>query len=315
MAQLEGDLAEVLDLINRAVDEAGDDREALLHALMWQAYMLEIAGREDDGYDALLRARELLRPDDPRVLRVMVMTAYAYFAEIRGDPAALRLLEEAAALEGDDLIPSAGWGAGSLLGRCLMSADDLEPARRMLEDRLRRAGDVGDDEGRVSLLVFLAWLEVRAGRLDVALAHAEEASAIQESRAGGFALVAAYRGDLELAREVAERVLATSEAHGDTILVGGNRAVLGFVEFSRGQPRGRRGLVLAADGSVPDREGRRSRASRKDPSAGCDRGADRARSADGGGGALARVGGHRQAVRPAPDSCDGGPVPGADRGD
>jgi DNA-binding CsgD family transcriptional regulator len=234
MAQLEGDLAEVLDLINRAVEEAGDDREALLQALMWQAYMLEVAGREDDGYDALLRARELLRPNDPRVLRVMVMTAYAYFAEVRGDPAALRLLEEAAALEGDDMIPSAGWGAGSVLGRCLMSADDLEPARRMLEDRLRRAGDVGDDEGRVSLLVFLASLEIRAGRLDVALAHAAEASAIQESRAGGFALVAAYRGDLELAREVAERALATSESYGDTILIGVNRAVLGFVEFSRG---------------------------------------------------------------------------------
>jgi DNA-binding CsgD family transcriptional regulator len=234
MAQLEGDVAEVVDLINRAVEEAGDDREALLQALMWQAYMLEVAGREDEGYDALLRARELLRPDDPRVLRVMVVTAFAYFAELRGDPAARRLLEEAAALEGDDLIPSAGWGAGSVLGRCIMSADHLEPARPMLEDRLRRAGDVGDDEGRVSLLVFLAELEVRAGRLDVALAHAEEASAIQESRAGAFALVVAYRGDLELAREVAERTLATSEAYGDTILMDVNRAVLGFVEFSRG---------------------------------------------------------------------------------
>jgi DNA-binding CsgD family transcriptional regulator len=201
---------------------------------MWQAYMLEVAGREDEGYDALLRARELLRPDDPRVLRVMVVTVYAYFAQLRGDPAARRLLEEAAALEGDDLIPSAGWGAGSQLGRCIMSADHLERARPMLEDRLRRAGDVGDDEGRVSLLVFLTELEVRAGRLDVALVHAEEASAIQESRAGGFALVVAYRGDLELARDVAERALATSEAYGDTILVDVNRAVLGFVEFSSG---------------------------------------------------------------------------------
>jgi DNA-binding CsgD family transcriptional regulator len=234
VAQLEGDLAEVLDVLNRAVDEAGDDREALLHALMWQAYVLEIAGREDEGYDALLRARDLLRADDPKVLRVMIVTAYGYFAEVRGDPAARRLLEEAAALEGDDLIPSAGWGAGSLLGRCLMSADDLEPARLMLEDRLRRAGEVGDDDGRVSLLVFLTWLEIRAGRLDVALAHAVEASAIQESRAGGFALVAAYMGDLELAREVAERALAVSEAYGDTILIGGSRAVLGFVELSRG---------------------------------------------------------------------------------
>jgi DNA-binding CsgD family transcriptional regulator len=234
MAQLEGDVAEVVDLINRAVEEAGDDREALLQALMWQAYMLEVAGREDEGYDALLRARELLRPDDPRMLRVMVVTAYAHFAELRGDPAALRLLEEAAALEGDDLIPSAGWGAGSVFGRCMMSADRLEAARPMLEDRLRRAEDVGDDEGRVSLLVFLSELEVRAGRLDAALAHGQEATAIQESRAGGLTLVVAYRGDLELAREVAERTLATSEAYGDTILMDVNRAVLGFVEFSRG---------------------------------------------------------------------------------
>jgi DNA-binding CsgD family transcriptional regulator len=232
VAQLEGDLAEMLDLIGRAVDEAGDDREALLNALVWQAYMLEIAGRDEDGYRAILRARALSRPDDSRVLRVMVMTAYAYFAEVRGEPDAVELLRQAAELEGHDLIPSAGWGAGTLFARCLMSADDLDPARAMLEDRLRRAGEVGDDEARVTLLLFLAWLEVRAGRLELAARHADEASAIQGSRAGGRALVAAYMGDVELARELAERALATSEADGDEILTRANRAVLGFLAFS-----------------------------------------------------------------------------------
>ena len=110
--------------------------------------------------------------------------------------------------------------------------------------------------GAISLLLFLADLEVRAGRLDVALVHAEQAAAIQESRAGGYALVVASRGELELAREVAERTLATSEAYGDTILMDVNRAVLGFVEFSRATTRPRWIGSRPPDGALPDREGR-----------------------------------------------------------
>jgi DNA-binding CsgD family transcriptional regulator len=234
LAQQNGEPAEMIDLVRLAAEEAGDDREALIEALFWEAYLLEFAGRGEEGYDAILRARELCGPDDARTQRVMVATAYAYFAHMRGDPRARELLREAAELEGDDLIPNAAWGAGTMLARTLFYADEFEPARATLEDRHRRAMELGDDESRISLAVFLSALGLRAGDMEAALRYADEAVALQGSVSAARALVAAYMGDVELARGWAEKGLATNEARGDTVLAFANRAVLAFLEFSLG---------------------------------------------------------------------------------
>ena len=234
LAQQEADIVEMLRFAEQAADEAGDDREALIHALYWKAYLLEFAGRDDEAYEALLRARELATSRDPRALRVMLATAYAHFAHMRGDPGALQLLREAAELEGDSFIPSAGWGPGTLFGRALMYADELDSARRILTDRHRRAHELGDDESCVSIAVFLSALEIRAGNLDAARRYADEAVAIQQSVSAAHALVSAYFGEVDLARELAEKGLAENEARNDTILAAANRVVLAFLEFSLG---------------------------------------------------------------------------------
>jgi DNA-binding CsgD family transcriptional regulator len=227
LAQADSSLVGAIDLAERAVAEAGDDHEALLDALLWQSVFLVYADRQEEGNAVLSRARELSRPDDPRYLRVRVITQYAYLAHLGGDPNSLELAREAAELEGEDLIPSAGWGGGLVVGRVLTSADRLDEARPILEERRRRATEVGDDEGREAVSMFLAEVEMRAGRLDTARRYASDLVA-------ALAMVATYQGDVELARRLAERGLARSEAGGDALVASSNRTALGFLEFSLG---------------------------------------------------------------------------------
>jgi len=162
---------------------------------------------------------------------------------VRGEPGAIDLQRQAAELEGDDLIPNAAWGPGAVLARSLMYADELDEARPLLEERHRRAVELGDDESRGSLSLFLAELEIRAGRLDPALRLTEEGIAIQAASYGeqaqgslawGRAMAAAYLGDVDLARDLAERALAQSEALSDGIFAAANSVALGFLDFSLG---------------------------------------------------------------------------------
>jgi DNA-binding CsgD family transcriptional regulator len=239
----EGPLDEMLELARQAVEEAGADEEALLEALLAEALGLALMDRYDEALERLTRANENCGPATDRTLRVEVMGAYAKISHLRGEVGAMELLREAAELEGDDLIPSAYWGPGMLLGRALLFSDELEAARPLLEGRHRRAAEVGDDESRAGLCLHLAELEIREGRLDAALRYAEEGLAIQEASYGELAqgslvyvraLVAAHMGEVELARELAERGLAQCEAQGDVAFASINRATLGFLELSIG---------------------------------------------------------------------------------
>jgi DNA-binding CsgD family transcriptional regulator len=91
--------------------------------------------------------------------------------------------------------------------------------------------------------MHLAELEMREGRFAAARGYAEEGLAIQEASYGDQAqgaltyvraLVAAYEGDVQLSRELAEWGLAQSEAQGDVIFATMNRTTLGFLELSLG---------------------------------------------------------------------------------
>ena len=243
LAEQEGNFEESTQLARQAVAEAEGDREALIAALLIEGVVLIIRDRLSEAHEALLRATELCRSDDPRPLRVQVLTNYADLVHVRGEPGAMDLQRQAAELEGDDLIPNAAWGPGAVLARSLMYADELDEARPLLEERHRRAVELGDDESRGSLSLFLAELEIRAGRLDPALRLTEEGIAIQAASYGeqaqgslawGRAMAAAYLGDVDLARDLAERALAQSEALSDGIFAAANSVALGFLDFSLG---------------------------------------------------------------------------------
>jgi tetratricopeptide (TPR) repeat protein len=160
-AEQEGPLDETLEFARQAVEEAGDDRVATIEALLAEALILALKDRYDDALARLIRANELCGPETGRAVRIKAMTDYAKVAHFCGQEGAIELLREAAALEGDELIPNAYWGPGMLLGRALAWADELDAARPILERRHRRALDAGDDESRSGIALHLAELEVR----------------------------------------------------------------------------------------------------------------------------------------------------------
>ncbi len=242
-ADQEGPVEEMLAFARQAVEEAGDDEEVLVEALLVEGLLLSLGDRYIDAHESLKRANDLCGPGTERILRVKAMAAYANLEYLRGQDGAMELIREAAELEGDDLIPNAYWGPGMLLGRALMFADELEPARPLLERRLRRATEVGDDESRGGLCLHLAELEIRDGRFESARRYAEEGLAIDEASYGDqaqgalayvLALVAVHQGEVELARDVAARGLAQCESQGDLVFAAIHRTTLGFLELSLG---------------------------------------------------------------------------------
>ena len=242
-ATQEGRLDGHLELALQAAAEAGEDRELLIEAFDVQGVLLILLDRREEAGIALRRAQELCTQDVSRELRIQVMADFGDFARHSGDPGALALLREAAELEGDDLIPNAQWGPTTALGKGLILSDELDEARLLLEDRHRRAREVGDDESISSISVLLTELELRAGHVVRARGFADEAILLQEGSYGedaqgaaayARALAAAYQGETELARELAERGLAQCEAQEDGIFGAANRAALGFLEFSLG---------------------------------------------------------------------------------
>ena len=239
--RLDGQINELLELAAQAVAEAGDDSEAMIDALFSMGVLLGLGGHGEEIYEYMRRAYDLCGPGTPRALRVKAMCGYAEYARSRGEPGAMELLREAAALEGDDLIPNAYWGPGTTLGRLLMFADELEEGGRLLESRYQRAVELGDDDSRVGLCLHLAELHIKEGRFDDALRRAEEGMAIQEgsyaeeaqaalSYVGALAL--AYRGDARQARELGERGLELCESQGDVLFANMHRVALGFLELS-----------------------------------------------------------------------------------
>jgi len=240
----EGRLDELLELARQAEEEAGPDRELQIEALATQGVILQLLQRLDEAGAALRQAEELCTPDVRRDLRVQVLADLGDLSHHRGDPDAVTILREAVELEAGDVIPNANWSPTTGLGNVLSRADRLDEARPLLEDRYRRALEVGDEESIASLSIFLSELELRAGDLERARRLADEGMVLQEGSYGedaqgasayARASVATYRGEVDLARELAERGLAQSEAQEDAVFAAASRATLGFLEFSLGE--------------------------------------------------------------------------------
>jgi DNA-binding CsgD family transcriptional regulator len=243
LAEVDDEVDEMIRLAQQAAAEAGDDRELLIEALLLEGSLLSEGGREQEADGPLLRAQSLCGPGDSRALRSRLLHEFGFLLQARGDLSGIELLRQAATLEGDDLIPTASWGAGAQLGIALAYRDELEEARSLLERRYRRALEEGDDESVSALSLYLTEIEIRAGNLDAALRYAEEGLAIQQASYGedskgslayGSALVAAYRGQVDSARATGEQGLVQTEAHGAMTCAAAIRAALGFLELSLG---------------------------------------------------------------------------------
>jgi len=229
-------------ILQEAIPEAGGDPRltAILH--------LRIAWFAD--YDTELRvrsaetSRELLTGVDDAESQACAELSVAFFGFLAGRGADHRTLERGRALLPDRVFSWEAEFARSMLNLWAKSFD-LPQARAGWQAKYRRARHTGDEPAVPDALLHLVEIECRLGNLDLAARYAEAMTETtdhtgrrrwQAQALYANALVAAYRGDTDLAVALATDGLARAESLRDSVPAVLLRSVLGFVELSRGDP-------------------------------------------------------------------------------
>jgi DNA-binding CsgD family transcriptional regulator len=233
--------AQALEICRQAIDEAGPDEAVLVaeaHQLAAEMSMLsgDVSAAIEHARIAAGRAEDA---GDSPVLVECLGTLCHY--ETYTGAITPGLLERAVELERRQPRPSNNYSPREILGLRLMYADRLDEARELLEASYATAAELGDELDRASLLIHLAQLECRAGRLAHADRNAREAEISIEQAgaprtAGRFvsALARAHLGRVNEARSAGEEGVALASEGGSRMFLALNRWALGFLELSLG---------------------------------------------------------------------------------
>ena len=233
-----------IELRRQALREASDqpELEQLIHQkLALETRFFEGRAPAEKHARAAWELAEALGDDATRAVSLAVLALLRF---IGGEPDARALAEEAQALvaraPGDPRFVDATF----CLAHILVWSAELEPARALLGELDRTWGE-RDERLSAQVSWFLSIVELYAGRLDLAEYHAERAKELHGLYGRGededphnylpVALVAAYRGDHELARDLAVTGRALAEAH--EALLPGLAAVPGLVALWAGDPQ------------------------------------------------------------------------------
>jgi DNA-binding CsgD family transcriptional regulator len=223
LVEAEGDAALEAEIHINMADLRRDERRGLAHAEL----AVEAASRAGD---VALRCSAL------------AIYGFQHFRAGRGIPR--EQMKEALALERSLPQGPLPGKATAVVAFQLLWSGELERSRGLLEHR-RQALNSRDDPDEEGALWVLSVLEWRAGNWELAARHAVDLLALraQFGREGEqpiselpAALIAAHQGRIEDARHRSERALALAEADGIRIAQSGHQWVLGFIEFSRGDP-------------------------------------------------------------------------------
>jgi DNA-binding CsgD family transcriptional regulator len=237
------DLPRVSELLQRALAEAGDEprlRSRILSDLAW------VGLDTCDLADAAERARAAVElaesvGDDAYGLR-RSLSILALVDFLMGRPNQ-HLLDRAVRLQGT-LAPADLSSPATCLGRQLTWGTELDAARTTLESELARYREQGHETARYEILAHLADVEYRAGRLERATQHLDEANDIA-AEAGVDVLgeilpvraaIECTTGDLRAARLDATQGLRVCERTGDRWNEIRCRSVLGQLELLREDP-------------------------------------------------------------------------------
>jgi DNA-binding CsgD family transcriptional regulator len=200
-------------------------------------------------------AADLASQLDDDALRASALAGLAIIRFNAGEADALRLAERAHDLAPAVAASQAAADAGFALAHILTWSFQLDRARVLLE-ALQREWSERDERMVASALWYLALVELRAGRLALADEYAEGARDLSaqymrdeaaESPQNLFpsTLVAAHRGELERARELAERMTRLAELHAARI--SGAATALAVIELWSGDPEAAVARFAAAE--------------------------------------------------------------------
>jgi DNA-binding CsgD family transcriptional regulator len=251
------DVRQVRRQIEQAFDDLrdADDQPSARVALLFDAGWIEQMGG-DLRAGSQLAHEALDLAETPRdslvVAEGMALVGYCDFLigqDTRAD------LERGIALDSEKGPGSDGFYYSNprrTLGATLMWSGALDEARIHLEADLEATVARGGLSLLWETLVYLAELELRAGNWDAAARYASEGlegldeAGLEQAREvhlWSTALIAAHRGEVDIARAHAIEGLRLAEDHGDVFHIVSNRSVLGFLELSLGDPAAAHGWM------------------------------------------------------------------------
>ncbi len=249
LAELES-LDESIPLLEEAL-RAGASSPALqadIHCqLAWSTRFRSGFVRALEHADAALLLAEGLDDDSRRVHALVLQCTLGYISgDARVPQLALRACELAKAVGDESLLQDATLTVASSLAASLR----LDEARDLLEDRLLHERD---ELASAEALWRLSWVELWAGRWALAAEHAVGAHTVfTQYRLETppdllpIAVVAAHRGQLELAREHSERALELADEQ-FALYPPVHQAVLGLVAHWSGDATGAARWLAGAD--------------------------------------------------------------------
>jgi DNA-binding CsgD family transcriptional regulator/tetratricopeptide (TPR) repeat protein len=238
-----GDRTMLVDLLRRALQASGGEKEVSWHALI--RYAQHGGWVSGDAETAVASAREALRLakqlDAPLLLEQSALLL-AYYEAAIGHMSAPSW---ARPVIGTAVVQLPAWQvAHASPGPPLMWAAELNAARNVFARQYDQLHQQGSVLKLPFLLLFMVELEWRAGNWALAQQYADEAIDILGSTGPAGVMVASYVrallaasfGRVEEARLVASQAIAQAAAQRDNVAPIRNRWVLGFLELSHGDP-------------------------------------------------------------------------------
>ena len=235
------DLQRAIALLQEALDEAESEPalQAEIHGKLslFIRFTGGLEAAEQHAHEAAVLADRL----DDDLLQASARASLALIRFNAGKRGALALAEEAYGLASALGKPELAANAAFALAHVLFWSYELDRARALLE-HLHAVWSERDERLSASALWYLALVEVRAGRLALAAEYARRGREItlQYGREGDESpqdffpsmLVAAYRGELDRARELTQLSLQRADRHAPRLRA--PHANAGFVELWRG---------------------------------------------------------------------------------
>jgi DNA-binding CsgD family transcriptional regulator len=239
---------ESVPVLEQALEEAGANRELRMEAERELAHDLWLRGDLADARQHARAAVELAgEVGEPAALVTTVANQTLLDAAASGVTS--QLLEQARSLVVSAPVSSTSGQltmvepAEEVLALLLTLAGELDEARSIYLDQWEQASQRGDDYRREYLAWCLARVEVRAGNFERAARYAEESDLAAADQEGllcetlsARAEAAALLGQVEVARRAAEEGLTIAERRGLGLAALRNRAALGLLELSLGNP-------------------------------------------------------------------------------
>ena len=259
------DMPHAVPLLKQALLEPG--APAALRASIHQRLSLDVRFREglDAAEEHAHAAVDLAEQVGDAALRASAVGGLALIQLNAGRPGALELAEQAYELVRDGEVSQAVADVAFPLAHVLVWSAHFDRARALLES-LHADWSERDERMAAYALWYLAMVELRTGNYTLAEQHARQSRQLNgpyvrdevASPTSLFppTLIAAHRGDLPRARELAEEACRLSELH--AVRLHGPLTTLGLVELWSGSPaaavdcfRSAEEMTDAADGAEP----------------------------------------------------------------